>query len=305
MVNYSANNLLESNLLNFGRNINEATGEIINTNKKGETITPHQTAYYKGLTFVIYDTGSIFISGSIHKYYYNGLHNFKDFGIHEINHVLNDFKDNFKITPEQCILKNIELGANLIPPIKTETILNGCLLHKTKPFEFKYNSDEGKYLQCSHSQYWVKIYDKRKHYQKHFNIENDILRFELKFNRMEYFNKKDIYTLKDLIKSNLRRFKDRLLTEWNNVLFYDKTSINKSQKQLQYSNPYYWLELKSQNFKYHRNELNKLINQNPKNIKGQITKLLSKKIDIVNSKTNQNDTLYILSNRIVNKPSRI
>jgi len=299
LKDYAENNLLESPLLNFGRNINEKTGEIINVNKKGQPVTPQQIAHYKGLTFIIYDTGSIYVSGSIHKYFYNGLHNFKDFGINEINHVLNDLQQNFNISSKQCTLVNIELGININPPIKTELILKGCLLHKTNPFEYKYNSDEGKYLQCEHAQYLVKIYDKRRRYKKYFQIDKDILRFELKFNRMEYLNKKGIHTLKDLLNYGLHNFKGRLINEWNNVIYYDKTSIKDEKKQLQYSNPNYWLELKRDNFKYHRKQLNKLINKNTKNIKGQIAELIAKKIDFLNMETTRIDTLYILSKRVV------
>jgi hypothetical protein len=34
--------------------------------------------------------------------------------------------------------------------------LDYCFLHKTKPFEYQKNSDEGKYKQVQHSQYIIK-----------------------------------------------------------------------------------------------------------------------------------------------------
>ena len=304
LVDYSANNLLNNLLLNFGRNINENSGEIINTNNKGKEITPHRIAYFQGLTFKVYDTGSIYISGSIHKYYYNGLHNFNDFGINELNIVLKDLKEKFNLQTKQCRLVNIELGVNIQPPIETNEILKRCLLHKTKPFEYQKNSDEGKYIQCEHTQYWVKKYDKRLHYQKNFDIENDILRFELKFNRMEYFNKKGVYTLKDLLKHGLHNFKERILLEWNNVLHYENNLIEDKVVNLEYGSLNYWLELKKDNFNYHRKKLNKLIQENPNNIKVKVNDLISEKIDLLNSNTTQNDTLCIMSNHVVSKSKK-
>lgn len=303
---YDKHHLLDNVLLNFSRNINEKTGEIININKNGKPVTPQQIAYYQNLKFIIYDTGSIYINGSIHKYFYNGLHNFKDFGINEILLVLIDLKNKFNIKPEQCILVNLELGVNITHNHKTENILSNCLLHKTKPFEYKYNSDEGKYIQCEHSQYLVKIYDKRKHYYKYFNVKNEIVRFELKFNRMEYFNKLGIHNLKQLLDYDLINFKDRLLTDWNNVLFYNENTIKDEKKQLEYSNVKYWLNLNRENFKYHRRQYNLGLAGNLNNIKKEIAELIEKKIielntqtTQLNTQTTQIDTLYISSKRVV------
>lgn len=296
---YELHNLLDNSLLKFTKKFDVKTSEIINTNSKGKPVKPHQIAHYQNLKFVVYDSGTIYVSGSLHKYYYNGLHNFKDFGINEIHYVLKDLENKFNIKPNQCILKNIELGININHNHKTENILSNCLLHKTKPFEYKYHSDEGKYIQCEHKQYLVKIYDKRKHYDKYFKIENEILRFELKFNRMEYFNKLGIFTLEQLLDYDLINFKDRLLTEWGNVLYFDKNTIKDEKKQLQYSSVKYWLELNPENLKYHRKQYNLMLAENPNNIKKEIAEILEKKIIELNQQTTQIDTLYILSKRVV------
>lgn len=298
LKDYPVNKLLENSLLYFSQDVNTDTGEIRTTNKKGKEITPHQTAYYYDLTFKVYDTGSIFIYGSLHKYFNKGLHNFNDFDINAIREVLNDLKEKFEITPEQCILKNVELGININPTIETNTILDNCLLHKTKLLEYKYHSDEGKYKQCEHSHYTVKIYNKTLHYKKKgLNPPNNILRFELKFNKMEYFNKLGIYNLNDLLEYGLHNFKSRLLDEWNNILYFDNSLMIFNEKRYKYNNASYWTGLleNGQRSLFYKNkkELNTLIENNPQNIKQLLAEIMSNKIDELNIKSTQTDTLYI------------
>ncbi len=300
LKDYSVNNLLENPILYFSQEINVNTGEIRTTNKRGKRITPYQIAYYRNLTFKIYDTGSIFIYGSLHKYFNKGLHNYNDFDINAIQYVLNDLKEIFNITPKQCILKNLELGINIIAPIEPNVILDSCLLHKTVLLLYKYHSDEGKYKQAEHSHYIVKIYNKTLHYKSRgLNPPNNILRFELKFNKMEYFNKIGIFNLNELLEFGLHNFKNRLLDEWNNILYFDNSIIIKEQRRDTYNNATYWTGLLNNGqrslFYKNKKELNKLIENNPNNIKQKLTDIMSKKIDALNIKSTQTDTLYIRS----------
>ena len=208
LTDYPIKKLLDNPHLYFSQDINTNTGEIRTTNKKGKEQTPFQIAYYNDLTFKIFDTGSIYIYGSLHKYYNKGLHNYNDFDINAILGVLNDLNDKFDIMPEQCILKNIELGINIKTPIEPNTILDNCFLHKTKLLVYQYHSDEGRYKQCEHSQYIVKVYNKTLQYQKKgLHPPINCLRFELKFNKMEYFNKLGIFMQNPVKLTTTNRFK--------------------------------------------------------------------------------------------------
>lgn len=275
--------------------------------------TPYKIASYKGLKFIIYETGLITLSGSLHKYWNDGVHNYNDFNFEAFSWVLNDLKTKFGIDPKQCILKCLEIGINIIPPIRTNDILENCLLHKTLPFEWQKNSDEGKFKQVQHSQYIIKIYNKALHYvSKGFEIITEIMRFEIKYTKMEKLNKVGIFTLQDLENYGLHNFKNELLKEWQNVLFYDNTtridplcSESKKETLLRYSNPNYWTGLLSnnqkENFKYHRGELNKIINKNSNKIKELTSEIMRKKIDFLNSNTTQNDPLTMPSIQVVEK----
>lgn len=296
--------ILEANpLLDFYDNINLSTGEIKTTNRSGQKVTPYKNAFYNGLEFRIYDTGLITLSGSFHKYWNSGAHNYNDFNFEAFLYVLNDLKEKFNITPEKCILKCLEIGINIIPPIPTNHFLDYCFLHKTKPFEYQKNSDEGKYKQVQHSQYIIKIYNKALHYKKDFDIKTEILRFEIKYTKMQKLNERGIYNLQDLSNYGLHNFKDEVLNEFNNILFYDNTIQSKYCSISNYKNPIYWNELISNKrndlFNYHRNHLRKLTSTTSEKIQFQTSEIMSKKIDFLNANTTQIDPLTIRSKCVV------
>ncbi len=297
--------ILEKNpLLNFFDNINLSTGEIKTTNRAGRQITPFKNAFYNGLEFKIYESGLITISGSLHKFWNAGAHNYNDFNYNAILCVINELSQKFNINREQCILKCLELGINLIPPIATNQFLDYCFLHKTKSFEYQKNSDEGKYKQVQHSQYIIKIYNKALHYKSRgFDIDTEIMRFEIKYNKMQKLNERGIFTLKDLIDYGLLNFKDELLNEFNNILFYDTTIKAKNSSIAKYRNQLYWTELldnkRNDLFNYHRKNLKKITATSSEQIQLKTAEILSKKIDSLNCNTTQIDPLIILSNRVV------
>lgn len=297
--------ILEANpLLDFYDNINLSTGEIKTINRHGQRIEPFKNALYKGLEFKIYNNGTITLSGSLHKYWNNGSHNYNDFDFNAFTAVLSDLKSKFDIQYQNCILKCLEVGINIIPPIPTNQILDYCFLHKTKPFESKFNSDEGNYKQVQHSQYIIKIYNKALHYKsKGFDIQTEILRFEIKYIKMQKLNERGIYNLKDLFEYGLQNFKVEVLTEFNNILFYDNTIKSESKLLVKYKNPLYWIELLERgtisNFQYHRKQLKKITSTSSKNIQLQTAEIMSKKIDFLNSNTTQIDPLIILSKHVV------
>ncbi|WP_431159091.1 hypothetical protein [Winogradskyella poriferorum] len=274
---------------------------MVNT-KTGE-LSIRSNAFYKGLEFKIYDVTEktpykrLTIEGSLHKHWNNGAHNFNDFGINEIAEVRHDLNEKFDIDFRNCTLRQLEIGINILPPVPTKQLLRYCLLHKTSELKSIYTKDEGTYIQTKHQRHYIKLYDKRTHYKnKGFDIDNDVFRIEKKYSKMEELNNKGIYNLSNLLEYDLRRFKSDLLQLWNNVLFYDWKLLEDTKYKDTYSNINYWLELKDNNysnFKYHRNNLNSILNKYPNNIKSQIRELISNKVDLLNTKTTQINPLYI------------
>jgi hypothetical protein len=68
-------------------------------------------------------------------YWNSGAHNYNDFNSEAFLGVLR--QKQIQYCTEQCILKCLEIGVNIIPPIPTNQFLDYCFLHKTKPLNIK------------------------------------------------------------------------------------------------------------------------------------------------------------------------
>lgn len=287
--------------LEFFSEVNLTTGEIKTMDKKGMKITTKEQAYYQGLKFTIHASGKIFISGSLHKYWNKGEHNYNDFSLDAIIEVLTDIRQKFDISPHQMKINALEIGVNIIPPIKTIEILKSCFLHSTKEFKWVSVRDEGRYIQAEHSQYVVKIYDKARHYKaKGFPIINEIIRFEIKYMKMEKLKKHNIQTIQDILDFGLENFVPMLAKEWSKILFYDYTIKSNCKALPNYCNPYYWKDLTCRRsaFNKHRIILSELIRDSSENISKKIKEQITTKGHDLVIRGVQIDPLYIWSKRI-------
>lgn len=291
--------LEQSSFLDFHLKINEKTGEI----------GKYKKAYFRGLEFKIFEPTTanpeqrITVEGSLHKYWNNGAHNFNDFGIIEVKQVFADLQKKFNIKPEKCILRQLEIGVNINPPAKTGTILKQCLMHKTDRFKWISTPDEGNYIQAQHQRHIFKLYDKKTHYtNKGFNIQDEVLRIEIKYRKMHDLNRKGIKTLADLLKYGLENFSCDLLKQWQNVIFYDFKALQGSKYEHQYSNPNYWENLNYENLKYHRANLNRITEVNPENSKIKIAELIEQKANLLNIETTEINPLDIRLKTVVSTP---
>ncbi|MDT0649752.1 hypothetical protein [Autumnicola edwardsiae] len=282
--------LERSPYLEFHNKVNTKTGEL----------GAYLNAYFRGMEFKIYASTTanpeqrITVEGSLHKYWNKGAHNFNDFGINEIQDVLENLKKNFRVRPENCVLKQLEIGVNINPPAKTKSILKQCLLHKTDRLKWVLTRDEGNYIQAQHQRHILKIYDKKTHYKNRgFKIEDEVMRIEMKYTKMHDLNSKGIYTLEDLLNFGLQNFTPILLKQWQQVIFYDFKALKGTKYENRYSNPNFWENLTYDGLKYHRNNLNKIAKAQPENIKDQIAKLIKEKADFLNTSTPEINPLHI------------
>ena len=278
LQNVNISELKKNKYLNFIGEFDEATGEIL----KG-------TAKYRGLLFQIFPNGFVLVQGSLHKYWNNGKHNYNDFNIISILNVLKDIQNKFNITPHHMILKGLELGVNITPKHDTRQILNSCFIHCSEPFKWCKVQNNGQYIQAEHKQYLIKIYNKTKQYRdKGYSIESEILRFEIKYRKMEKLKRLGIVNLQDLLNYKLENFVPVLVDEWQRILFYDFTIKSDSKLLLKYNNPMYWQELLERktrsSFKKHKRQLSKLILQNSELVSEQISNLIQQKGNILTCK---------------------
>lgn len=293
--------ILEGNrVLNFTENVNTTTGEIISNAK---------TAYYKNMKFEIHSSGNIFISGSLHKLYNQGEHNYNDFSIDDFLKTVLLLKSQFNINACDCQLRCLEIGINVVVPYEVDKVINYSILHRKVPFESKYHNAEGNYKQCVHSQYFIKLYNKTKHFKSRFpDVPDNLMRFEIKYRKMEKLNRIGVYSLKDLKRELFLNFKESLLSEWGNVLFYDFTTQIDHLKESErlrierYDSLNFWdglIQGKNENYKYHKGQLKKSIDKYSNNVQSEVSSLIGYKIDELIKETTLNDHLYIESNKVV------
>ncbi len=285
--------------------------DVINT-REGIITRSYQNAYYKGLEFKIYyptnthPNGRITVEGSLHKYWNNGAHNYNDFSVYNAFEVVTDIETKFSIKPNQCNLIQLEIGLNLFPPILSKTIVNGCMFYKRIPFKDKDTKDEGNYQQAKAQRFYVKVYDKRTHYQnKGFTIDKEILRIEKKYSKSNDLHTLGIYTLKDLLDYGLHNFKCVLIEMWDNVVFYDRDVLKNHPNRYKYNSIDYWQSLTTRQRKYQLRKLNKLYKENPESIRNIISNLIDKKVDLLNAELYQINPLCIELKQDNNTPQRI
>lgn len=232
---------------------------------------------HNGMKLKVYENGTILLSGSLHKYYNDGKHNHNDFHVMAFDKALKSLESHFGINPKNILLKQLEFGVNIKPPIPTSSIISNLYLHKRVEFELPINSSRGKFLQFKHDKYILKIYNKSLQY----NLQCEIMRIEIKQSWSEYRNKNGVLTLQDFIEMDKQPLHDKLVDEWNYIVFFDPTN-NLPKKWLKYNNHNYWnylnCNVSRNSFCKHVNRLKSINAENGQNIQSKIGKLISENI---------------------------
>jgi hypothetical protein len=140
-----------------------------------------------------------YVKNSIHKLYneLNGeeAHNHNDFSYSALCETISDL-DTKLIDLRKTRLTQLEFGLNIKLPVPAENIIkHNIVLHKLKLHSHyeKFNG-KGEYKQFDYSNYYLKIYDKA----KHFKLTENIIRIELKYKNSKGFNALGIHNIHDL-----------------------------------------------------------------------------------------------------------
>ena len=214
----------------------------------------------------------------------DGKHNFNQFEKSNLIESVSLLSDKLKVNLRNFRVSGLEVGVNIKPPIDSQEIIANSLLYKSRPFESKYHNDEGNYKQVSLSEYRVKLYDKRLHYEAQgYEVGEETMRFEIKYNSMRSVKQKGIFLLEDL-EQKIECLKEPLLNAWDKVLFFDP-SINKkknNEKNIRYSNINYWMELKKKStrtYNYQFNKFKKYTKENTCGIQAQVRDIMMDTLD--------------------------
>lgn len=235
----------------------------------------------EGISFHEFQKSDLVIMhGSFHKFFNQGLHNYNNFNYNNFKNSVNEIMNLYSIKPHQCALQNIEYGLNLEVEYDVNTILDNLLLHENKVPLKPLKTD----LRFKHQRYELKIYNKSEQY-KMFDIPNNILRFEKRYERMIDLNKHSIYNLNDLLNPNcLNFFNQELIRNWLKVLFYDFTINEKelTKKQISFVKDYkrqsYWNGLKPNRRDRHKKRLIKITKNHSEQIQLQVANLINESL---------------------------
>ena len=202
-----------------------------------------ETAEYLGLIFTVKNE-NLQLAGSIHKYRNNGKHNYDDFSCKDAIEVIKGLCNDFEIDPCRTEVNNLEVGVNVILPFPVKLVLDNLVTYKGDCFT-KEVEDGMRFYQCKKTQFYIKIYNKGLQY----NLPNNVLRFEIKVIRKQYFErcKIPIYWLSDLMNPEIYPQLAELLTAtFKDILFNDNridiNDLNATERVIYYkgSNPNTW-----------------------------------------------------------------
>ena len=268
--------------IDFFESINGSTGNHEKILANGKKVSYRSTGWIKNIKLELFPKGYVVLAGSLHKYYNDGKHNYNQFGRKEAEIALKRLIEVTGLQLPYYKLRSVEVGVNLTPPIPSDDIINNALMYKRRPFEAKYCTDEGNYRQATLSEYWVKLYNKRLHYEiQGYDIGHEILRFELKINKMRMLAKYRVFTLENLINNIEDIAKDMLPKAWEEVLLYDPT-VNKQTKEqtIKYANVNFWRGIaKERSYNYHHRKLYGLMEGNTCAIQAQVKDVMLDTLD--------------------------
>ncbi len=183
MVSYSADfrkRLLDSPLLDF-----------YESKSKKTDLVRFEEAEYRNLKIKLFSSGRIQVSGSLHKYWNDGRHNYNDFSLNHVAEVLTSLKQNFGLDPYSLRLENLEYGVNLSLSYDPNEFLDSLVAFKKKTFDNMKVVGPGRGKVVELWQYSLKIYNKSLQYHLPYHV----LRYERKVVKMEYISKEPVYLI--------------------------------------------------------------------------------------------------------------
>ena len=267
------------NLIFHSDQVRRVKDEIRNYRKKS----------FSGLIFTLYED-KLEITGSLHKYFNNGIHNTNDFSFVDCIRIIYELESVFGLNLNECQVVNLEFGLNIIPMESVENVVVWLKFHERNEFRYypdlQYAKQAGRFRDGRTNTYKVlKAYAKGK--QPFDNItygDTNTFRLEVRSKQSKYINRLGVFTLNDLINSSIyKRLGTELLKEWNNVIILDKNLYGNNDKFDKYLSQDFWencLNGDRNKLSRQRKKYFALLKKYPENVHNQVTKLLKEKLEI-------------------------
>ena len=225
------------------------------------------------------------IKGSLHKNHFGGK-NYLPFTGQDLQEQVNHLKKNLHIDANKARISTLEIGLNICTPFNVTPFLRrNVICYKGKSFN-RYKPDSKGIclgIYCTLTQYEIKIYDKGLQY----DLSENLMRFELRFTKMQSLNNRGIKFLSDLQDlKKLSGLESLLINAWNNVLTFDLVGNLKDlplkQSEIEIltngKNPKFWEGLKEtktgDQYKYQKDKFKKLVEKFGNNSQSIVNDLL-------------------------------
>jgi hypothetical protein len=282
VIGGSAEALLRDKRLDF---------KFLTSKSTGEEFENVLTANYRFCTITIYKSqlenhaDQIIFSGSIHKLVndlnqifapnYDSKKPYKGFNGNKLTYKnLRKAKRHIcrllQCEATQIVIQNIEFAINGEINTDPKLFTKGLMYHRGVAFEFRYGKN---FAEVAHQRYSIKIYNK----SEQCGMDTNVLRVELKFNKMIDLRPLGIMTFADLTPEKLLAVHELLLKRLDESVFYDFTidttqmSKNEAKYCSMYSNPNYWLEtLRPNERDFHKKRLHDLTKRYSANMKHMV-----------------------------------
>jgi hypothetical protein len=237
------NHIVKGKVIDLNTKFNQMTGEVEDYPKRGKD----------GNLNVGITLNTACILGSIHKYHNimmdRGNQNFDDFYYSQIETEIRGLIKKYSIENDTSIT-NLEFGFNLAVEKDPQIILdNNILMNNFKaPNKNLKFLGKGDYKEFQMSDYSIKIYNK----SKQFKLKSNVMRVELKITKKRFLQLLGVYELEDLLDKNiLELIYSRFMELFEGLIIIDCFSPeiipeNDYNKLNKYTNPSYWIRIKSE-----------------------------------------------------------
>jgi len=240
----------------------KVTGEVPTaSDRENNKSLNYKIVRYKNLTIKVYDNGTVIIYGSLHYFYNEGLHNYNQYTVDDVERTLIKLSDELGINPQTARIQTLEFGVNLLTD--PTPFIKNLVSHKTNTFNrYDILNSNGKQSLKKGKQFGLKYYDKG--LQNRFYTDELILRAEFKCLKMELIRKQPVY-LSDLTKPDIiNRCGDLLKKAYQDLIIKEPVNIRgltirEKELYLKGINPNYWNTLSKQQRYKKRIAFNKLL----------------------------------------------
>ena len=298
-----AERLRENPNFDFMGKINPDTGE----QKDGS-----RTAEYKNLKIVLFPSGLVEVTGSLHKFANDGAHNYDGFNYVRLVETIGEVVALLETSPDRVSLHNVEFGVNILLDTSPSKFLDTILNYRFKLPEMRIFNGKGYLLQWVQQNYIVKVYDKKHQYR----LDTNVLRFEVKTMAMIHLAEVEVRTLADLMDvSKLRLMGVKLFETYGGLMIGEKLytgQMSRPERRVyeQGMNPNFWRDLTDRKQRnYYRERFEQVIKKYGLGIREQVGQLIAEKVgellkssDILPDSQNQNLGHFTTSSKGVKCP---